>query len=198
MLVSGKGPIFMSMNELEMLLRSRYNEPWRHYHNWGHVTRMLEEFEQVRHMAINAEAVEWAIMFHDVVYEPTANNNEERSAQLAEAWLEDMLPPDTVREVSRLIRLTQHHDPHPEDMNGCLICDCDLAVMGWEWEEFQKFGEAIRREYNFVSDEEFREHRRMFMKSFVRRPRIFQTEYFHEKYDEQARDNLHHTIAVLS
>lgn len=188
----------MNVKNMELLLRARYDEPWRHYHIWEHVTRMLAEFEDVHDQAQNPTAVEWAIMFHDAVYEPSASNNEGRSAQLANYLLSPFMSSSVVDDITSMILLTKRHHTPPHDVDGCIICDCDLAVMGWGWEKFAEFGDAIRQEYSHVSDDDFRRERRELMKSFLHRERIFQTEHFRNKYEKQARDNLRHTIALLS
>ncbi|MBU0625661.1 hypothetical protein KKF05_04940 [Patescibacteria group bacterium] len=185
---------------LEILLRSRYGEPWRHYHDWDHVRRVLQEFSQVRHLVGQPaqQVIVWAIKFHDAVYEPTAQNNEERSTQLAYAFLGPFLPSNKVQEVCRLIKLTKHHNPKPDDINGCIICDLDLAVMGWTWSEFNRFGQLIRSEYRHVPEADFRRARREFMAAFLQRPHIFNLPYFHDKYEQQAQENLRRTVALLS
>jgi len=194
----------MNLKNLEILLRSRYDEPWRHYHTWEHVTRMLEGFEKVAYLSdhplagYQSEAIEWAVKFHDVVYEPTAGNNEERSAQLARVWLGSLLTESSMNEVERLILLTKTHEPKDCDINGFIMCDLDLMVMGWDREEFDDFGRRIRLEYSHVSDEDFRHGRKAFMKSFRARPQIFHTRHFFDRFEEQARENINRTIAVLS
>ncbi len=68
------------------LLRS-YSEHWRFYHTNRHVLSMLKEYTANREIyKLNkSEEVSLlvAIFFHDVVYRPDRNNNEEQSASLA-------------------------------------------------------------------------------------------------------------------
>lgn len=185
---------------LEILLRSRYGEPWRHHHVWDHVQCMLREFSQVQGFVDRPArlAIAWAIKFHDAVYEPTAHNNEERSSQLAYAFLAPFLPPKTVQEVCRLITLTEDHYPDPHDISGCILCDLDLAVLGWPWPEFNRFCQLIRAEYRHVSEADFRRGRREFMAAFLQRPRIFNLPYFHDQYERRAQENLRRTVTLLS
>ena len=65
------------------VLPAAYLEPERHYHNVGHVEAMLNGMGQCRPLLHDAEAVERAIWFHDVVYDARAGDNEERSAAFA-------------------------------------------------------------------------------------------------------------------
>ena len=191
----------MDIQQIRLILRyGRYAEPWRRYHIWKHVELMLDELQEAQHLVsgFDRELIKLAILFHDSVYEPTAHNNEERSAQLAESMLAPTLSLAAVDEVIRLILLTKKHQPQDGDLNGQIICDCDLAVLGWPWDDFEEFGQQIREEYIFVDDQTFRTHRRQFMRAFLARPRIFNLEHFRQKYEAQARNNLQHTIALLS
>ena len=69
-------------------LIAAYTAPERHYHDLRHVAECLREFDSVRHLAANPQAVEAAIWFHDVVYDGHRQDNEERSAEWAEESLQ--------------------------------------------------------------------------------------------------------------
>ena len=67
------------------LLSQAYCESHRAYHTLAHVAHALKEFDSVRELAKDPDAVELALWFHDVVYDIGARNNEEESARLAAA-----------------------------------------------------------------------------------------------------------------
>jgi predicted metal-dependent HD superfamily phosphohydrolase len=48
-------------------LLEMYAEPGRHYHNARHIAECLNEFDQVKQLAAEPVAVEFAIWFHDAV-----------------------------------------------------------------------------------------------------------------------------------
>ena len=64
------------------LVLDKYSEPCREYHNLNHVVGCLIIFDQVRHICRKPCLVEFAIWFHDIIYDPRALDNEDRSAEL--------------------------------------------------------------------------------------------------------------------
>jgi predicted metal-dependent HD superfamily phosphohydrolase len=80
-------------------LIAAYTAPGRHYHNLAHIEDCLALLARVdnlseREHAILTEAIWW----HDVVYDATRADNEERSAELAEQHVRE----DIRHEVARL------------------------------------------------------------------------------------------------
>jgi len=70
-------------------LLALYQEPIRHYHNLDHIRHCLGEFDLFRNLSRDPDALETAIWFHDAVYDPTRDDNEARSADLARKVLAD-------------------------------------------------------------------------------------------------------------
>lgn len=62
-------------------LKGQYDAMGHPYHNWTHIQTMLADFDTMRHTVRDADAVELAIYFHDVIYVPGAQDNEVASAQ---------------------------------------------------------------------------------------------------------------------
>jgi predicted metal-dependent HD superfamily phosphohydrolase len=178
-------------------LYASYAPPERHYHGIYHIADCLRQFDSVRDLASNPLAVELAIWFHDVVYDGRRNDNEERSADAADAALRRMRASDTLRrDVRELILLTRHNQS-PATIDGQLIADIDLASLAVSPQQFDANGEAIRREYPHVADAEFDLARAKLLGRFLERPRIYYTKVFHDRYEQQARANLSRTIGAL-
>ncbi|MFV0625229.1 hypothetical protein ACBY01_14620 [Sphingomonas sp. ac-8] len=159
-------------------------EPHRHYHNLQHIEAMLGRYE-----GANAGVVA-AIWLHDIVYDPKASDNEERSAEQARADL----PAGPATDLAvRLILDTKHHaggDPWTDAFN-----DLDLAILGSRAATYDRYAEEIRREYAFVPDLPYRTGRAQVLRAFDRRT-IFKTPAFQAR-ERQAHDNLRHEIARL-
>lgn len=111
-------------------LLSRWREPQRRYHTVGHLTAVLYRIDELAQHADDLPTVQLAAWFHDAVYRPDRSENEERSAALAERALPELgIGPARTAEVARLVRLTVTHDPAPDDPDGEVLCDADLAVL---------------------------------------------------------------------
>ena len=69
---------------LDQLL-TRYSEPHRKYHTTRHLDECLARFEELRTEAKHPEEVEFALWFHDAIYDTTRHDNEAKSAEWARA-----------------------------------------------------------------------------------------------------------------
>src|SRR5690606_41613732 len=73
--------------------------------------------------------------------------------------------------------------------------DCDMAILGAEPPMFDAYDRAIAAEYRgHVPGWLYRINRRRFLKSLLARPRIYLSEFFHDRFDAQARSNLRRAV----
>jgi predicted metal-dependent HD superfamily phosphohydrolase len=187
---SAPAPIF---NELV----HRYGETHRAYHTLEHIQDCLLQFDQVRNLAEHADEIELALWCHDVIYDPRAADNEIQSAAWAEKILaEGNLSADVSARVQSLILITQHHTP-PDWADAILMVDIDLSILGRPPAEFDRYDAAIRQEYQWAPETAYREARVKVLESFLARPAIYQTAWFHDRYEAQARQNLTRAIRDL-
>lgn len=176
-------------------LRAQYSEPHRSYHTLDHLAHCLAEFEAARSLARRPEAIEWAIWFHDAIYDPRASANEEQSAHVAEtAGRSAGLSESFCRKVATLVRATAHREP-PRERDAQILVDVDLSILGQPAGRFDEYERQIREEYSWVPDELFAEKRSAILKSFLRRPTIFSAGCFRERYETPARRNLTRALA---
>ncbi len=171
-------------------LAARYAEPHRAYHNLDHIGDCLAHLDEARHLPARPNEVELAIWFHDAIYDSRRHDNEEQSAllaagQLAAAGVAD----DVAARVAELIRLTAHTR---DDLSGdaAVLCDIDLAILGAAPERFGRYDAAIRREYEWVPEAIYRRERARVLAGFVERPRLYQTPFFYDRWEKQARTNI--------
>jgi predicted metal-dependent HD superfamily phosphohydrolase len=175
--------------ETEHVLVAHYSEPHRAYHDLAHIAELLRWFD-----ALTWESprdVYDAILFHDAIYDPARGDNEERSAQLA-------LAHGASPRAAELIRLTAKHGSITSaDRDAAQFLDADTAILGAEPAAFDAYDAAIRIEYAHVPDAAFRAGRRAFLEKMQARPRLFLTDYFHDRLDTRARANLARAISRL-
>jgi len=179
-------------------LVTRYMEPHRAYHTLSHIQDCLVDFAGCRHLAVNPNAVEMAIWFHDAVYDPKAKDNEEQSAALAMEILgRALLPEHFRRAVADLIMATKHLTV-PTDPDARMLVDIDLGILGKSEERFDAYERQIRTEYQWVPLKEFAIARTGILKAFLDRPSIYATRFFRDRYERVARQNLAHSLDRLN
>lgn len=175
----------------------RYQEPHRAYHTLDHIQDCLRQLDLMRDLAEHADEIEMAVWCHDVIYDPRAADNELRSAAWAEkALTEGGIPADVIARVQSLILATQHLTP-PDQIDAVLMVDIDLSSLGHPAAEFERGNAAIRQEYQWVPELAYREARAKVLESFLARPAIYQTAWFHDRYEAQARQNLTRAVRNL-
>jgi predicted metal-dependent HD superfamily phosphohydrolase len=179
-------------------LAARYGEPHRRYHTREHLADVLDLVDELAAYAADPDAVRLAAWFHDAVYDPRRGDNEERSAWLAERMLTDTdVGPQVVAEVARLVRLTVTHAPDPDDGNGRVLCDADLAVLAAEPDRYAAYAAAVREEYAFVPDEHFNRGRADVLRGLLELPALFGTPAARERMEGRARHNIETELMLL-
>jgi predicted metal-dependent HD superfamily phosphohydrolase len=110
-------------------LQARYREPHRAYHTLEHLTECFAWFEQVRPLARHAGDVAFALFYHDAVYDTHASDNEDLSAELATAVLNDYVRGDSEPERIISLILATKHDAVPVSEDAKLFTDIDLSIL---------------------------------------------------------------------
>ena len=168
-----------------------YAQPTRWYHTLQHAELVARTVGDLG----GSRACHLAAWFHDAVYQATAQDNEDRSAQLLEAWLPD--DPDTV-EAARLVRLTKTHTPAgPEDVQGAILCDADLAVLGAAPPEYERYRLAVRREYAQVPEAEWRTGRAAVLEGLMTRAHLYRTSVGRDRWHDDAHRNMAGELRML-
>lgn len=175
----------------------RWSEPQRAYHNLEHLAHCLAELDAVAELVTERDAVEFALWFHDAVYDPKAGDNEELSAELAaQVAGQARLSAAFAARVSELTFATKRHEP-AADGDTAVLLDVDLSILGQPEERFDRYETEIRQEYAWVPEEVFRVKRAEILTTFLARPTIYQTAQFRARYEQGARDNLQRSIDRL-
>src|SRR5215207_4081399 len=138
-------------------LLARWSEPHRRYHGMDHLRAVLDAVDELAGVAADPDAVRLAAWFHDAVYTGRPGEDERASGQLAASTLPALgVDAAQVAEVVRLVELTATHEPAPDDVNGAVLCDADLAILGGDPAEYATYAAAVRDEYAHIPDDQFR------------------------------------------
>ena len=171
-----------------------YDEPHRRYHNQEHIAHCLAEFRAAPRLTENPAELELALWLHDVIYDPKRSDNEEQSAEFART-----LCRETGSGEGRVVELilATKHNAAPVTADARLVVDIDLAILGQPEDRFWRYETEIRDEYAFVPDDVFRAKRAEILEMFLKRERIFSTDFFFAKYETIARENLKKSVDKL-
>lgn len=180
--------------------REAYASPGRFYHTWDHVLACVEA---QRTMPTDApRTVFLALVFHDAIYFAGKEDNESRSADLAERILRERsaLTPAEIADVHRIILATRSHVPEPGASRDLRVAlDIDMSILGAPPDRYDAYAGAVRREYcpGVVTEAQFVAGRAAFLTKLLESRAIFSTEEGAARWEERARDNISRELAGL-
>ena len=177
-------------------LQRRYEAPYRHFHNIAHIRDCVRRVDEVAPLLVDPDAVELALWFHDVVYDVGTATNERRSAEMFLA-----LSPGARfalrHRVCSLIMATRHaRSVHGNDRR--FIVDIDLSGFGAPWDDFMRNGACLREESAALTDAQYHAGQVSFLQRLQRRARLYATDYFRDRYEAVARENLRRILERLA
>jgi predicted metal-dependent HD superfamily phosphohydrolase len=208
------------IDRLFQLLIAAYTHPDRHYHNLHHLDHFLTILDPLGQRSyrfstnhgdrslpplVDPISVSLAAWFHDYIYNSQASDNELQSANAAtelltnistlnECYTQQLLP--RLDRIRQLILATCGHQTDPNDSDLCIFLDADLAILGTDPARYQAYSRAIRCEYSWVSDSDYRAGRIRVLESFLHRDRLYHTHILFTELESIARLNLETEIAM--
>jgi len=173
----------------------------RAYHNLTHIAYMInmlkiycayigDDLKDIR------KEVLLAIFIHDIVHDTYAYDaeNEKSSAKFAKKireWSVSDIDFDMV------INMVMSTSQNANVKVFPIVRDLDLAILGdFDACKWHKYCRQIRKEYKDFSDEKFNAGRLKFLQT-IEKQRIFSTNFFFNKFEEQAKKNIRTEIACL-
>ncbi|MBC8289678.1 MAG: hypothetical protein H8E37_05105 [Planctomycetes bacterium] len=177
----------------------RHAEPQRHYHTLTHVEALVSTLQRHEESLQSPALVYVAVFFHDAIYDPRATDNEEQSAELATGFLiEAGIEGAFAESVRDLILATAGHMKTAPTGDAAWFLDTDLQILGASPEAYDEYAIAIRREYDFVAESDYRSGRSAVLQSFLDAPNIYRTSAMKEALEARARANLARELASLA
>lgn len=186
--------------ELFAEIRSHYTAMGRHYHTLAHIAHLLCLYHTYHFKLEDPESVQFAIWYHDLIYEPGHSDNEARSAEIAGQRLGRLaFPEPKVQQVQSLILATHYHrqDSQMDHLNGRFFLDCDLSILGADRERYVEYIQEIRQEYIMVPLAAYKRGREAVLQQFLQKGTIYQTAELRERFEVQARSNIQFELMLL-
>jgi len=178
-------------------LYEAYTQSHRRYHTVQHISAMLGHFDHVVDLFDQPYLVELAVWFHDAIYAPFSSTNEADSAVWAIQFLKtNDAESNDINVVSDLIMATLHTSKTSSD-DQALLVDIDLSILGAKPDVYQQFEKDIRFEYKRVPYFLYKKKRKAVLRNFLDRKAVYQTEFFFEQYETNARNNMELALQQL-
>ncbi|GAB4541897.1 MAG: hypothetical protein Tsb0014_34120 [Pleurocapsa sp.] len=172
-------------------LINAYSNPARHHHNLEHIQQILHALEAVKHLSNCPNLISLSAWYHDYIYNPKKQNNEEKSTESAEQNLNKLnISNQIIDPVKQIILSTKKHEPLLDNIDNLIFLDADLSILGASPEKYLQYAKAIRQEYHWLSDRDYQQGRTKVLKNFLARDKIYYTDYFYQKLEKAARNNL--------
>jgi predicted metal-dependent HD superfamily phosphohydrolase len=138
--------------------------------------------------------VDFAIFYHDAVYNVLRKDNEQRSAAMAAQRLALLgFPPQKIEQTVIFIEATQTHQV-PMGLKAAtdleFFLDFDMSVLAAERDIYGLYRENVRKEYRLIPAPLYRPGRKKFLQTCLQSESIFHTTEFRSRYEAQARDNI--------
>jgi predicted metal-dependent HD superfamily phosphohydrolase len=219
-----------------------HSDKSRHYHTIVHLWEMLSWVEAMEQddpivrapaqLSSNSSmasswffALRLATFFHDAIYDPASQRNEQDSAELwdefcssqrnmEEGWFQhhDDSAPNIAKIVRTLILATESHQVIREysgtggvsdnkplvdvDLQATFL-DIDMAVLGKSRQAYFAYASLIRQEYQHVPRQVYCKKRAEVLDEFCRSRTIYISPLFQEFFESHAKDNMMAEIELL-
>lgn len=186
--------------QLWLEIESQYSEKSRYYHTLKHLYHMFQEYDRIKTSIYDNMAFEFAIWYHDIIYKASKTNNEEQSAQVAVDRLQKLsLENSQIELIKTLIISTKKHSTLAKEhiSDNAYLLDIDLSILGSDWNTYQTYCSNIRKEYKMYPTFMYNKGRKEVLKRFLERDTLYFTEYFKEKFETQARENIKTELEML-
>uniref|UniRef100_A0A158P8R0 Cullin domain-containing protein n=1 Tax=Angiostrongylus cantonensis TaxID=6313 RepID=A0A158P8R0_ANGCA len=218
-------------NDLTSFLSEKTREKWykmiidaytpRPFRGIAHLCAMFSLFDKYKDHLKDRYATAFAIFFKNLVYDPLASDNAEKSAQLLHQFAQEttldsvfLLFLSTVKElrmlfefenyVADLITASGSYSTEAHLSEGVCgaedvhyLIDFDMAFLGDDEEQFVNHEKAQRKEYDHMRDDEYRNQRAKVLRFFLQIPNIYATKELRADLELKARENIAREIDLL-
>lgn len=184
-------------NEIWAEIEKNYSSKERHYHTLQHLENLFEQLIEIKGEIQNWNTVLFTLYYHDIVYSSVKSDNEEKIAKIAEKRMKQIsVSIETIELCKKQILATKSHVKSIESDTN-YFTDTDLSVLGQPWETYSLYYRKVRKEYSIYPDFVYNPGRKKVLNHFLDMERIFKTDFFYNKFEIQAKQNLQKEIELL-
>ena len=149
------------------LLLSIWNESHRFYHTQNHLLYLIEKINNKKSELTQTqyEKLILCAVFHDIVYEPKNNDNEEKSADFFMDCCSDKKNPHLL-EVKQMILDTKTHES--DNYLSVIFNEIDMSVVQSDFERLVEWETGISKEFIPVwGESQYKSGRLAFLESLL-------------------------------
>lgn len=178
-------------------INANYSNKNRHYHNLKHLEDLYSELETVKDRIHNWTVMLFTLFYHDIIYKSTKKDNEEKSAELAVKRMTEIGMQESAATLcfEQIMATKSHKENSDSDTN--YFTDADLSILGRTPINYKTYCLNIRKEYAIYPDFLYNKGRKKVINHFLSMKKIFKTEEFYNRYEEQAKLNLQQELLSL-
>lgn len=161
----------------------------RKFHNWAHIKSAFDVWEKLN----IDQKIAW--LFHDIVYLPGSNENEQQSANFMEKYMNENYPEINTTKIKNIILDTKSHVATTTD--SIVLMDIDMFSLALPYGKFLELRKLAFSEYeSFYSTEKTAKGTIDFCNEILSKDKIFISNDFNY-LNEKARRNLNSYLIYL-
>lgn len=168
-----------------------HTQAHRHYHTLEHLHELLLLASNYQQHIQQTDTLQFAIWFHDIIYQPNSKKNEASSAQLAHELLHQQnISTNQLQYIQDFIVATAQHQTKSTNTDLFFFLDFDLAILASPPQRYHLYTQQVRAEYKHIPSFLYQRGRKKVLQHFLHMPRIFKTDVLHNQLEQQARTNI--------
>lgn len=150
------------------IILERYNEPHRYWHTPEHLNDLFENINELyENSEITYEEYEILLIstiFHDIVYDPKRNDNEEKSVEyMMSTYTENDCPIDKIKEI--IIGTKTHISNDPLSI---IFNKLDANILDSSFGDMLDWENKIYKEYEWAGQEKYKKGRIEFLQKSIK------------------------------
>lgn len=144
-------------------IKDMWSLPHRHYHDLSHLDDMINQINDLGIKGEDYEKLIIAALFHDIIYDPKKNDNEEMSAKFLLSVCDNVNK--GIKEIEQIILDTKTHESNTKLSE--IFNKIDMSVVERDFEGLLEWEKGVWNEYKSYGPELYKKGRLQFLESLV-------------------------------